>query len=975
MDPSNLILAKDRIHRCLKKARNHLNLAGLGLGDADLAGIADFKDLTGLQFLDLTGNALTKQPACVGTFTELCWLGLNFNRLTDVAGVEKLAKLQRLYLRGNALAALPEDIGKLEALVELDLTGNAIIRLPDSMGSLAALEQIALEEKHLVPDQRAAWEQQHWQSLREHLLRSTSAGQPALVTYAAKVILIGEQDNGKTCLQMALRGLQPQAQNPSTEGMNRVPLHLTLVGDRIASEVRKQRPGPQEEVIDLQLWDMGGQHDYKQIHQLLFSQGAIYLAVAKARDGGSMRELEEWLDLVHRRTQQNATVIVVFTYNKPDASVKLADLERKFLGLRFKGLYMVDSLENIGINELRRRLAEIVREEDGPFARRWQRGWVEVFHELEAMNEPFVDRGTVVGICERHGITAADEQEILVRTGHYVGSWLWREDTPAGKMVVVLEPQWLNRAVARLLEHEDTQAAHGLIGHSELKKLWLKQARDDEPGFPEDTHEMLIQLMEINELAYRPHQQGQVHGSGDLLLVTQMVEGGSVSEMDTEWERIKPANFMEARQVIAFVHPNPSLAFGSVPELIYLLIFRLRSHSLGRKNYCDARHWQNGLLVSDNFGSVGRIELKDNQLHVTVRYVLTDQLFYVISNQIGPDEDALWNGLRKMEYVFCGDACLRSDVHKGNGLVSLVQCHLNMAKENPFVNCGWQLCGESLEIAKVLPKARIVTPQRNEMTAKLDQLIALIEQGERTVVEMRQTIIAMLEGIGSSLEELRTQSRMHADEIIVAMGNVQKSKPSLFSVLPVEKEWWRLSGLAEIEVDIIIWCEWSLVPVFFHGEKYGDGLRGIVRVKMPREWVYYAKNATQFTIWGLLALKTGGLGTAVAPAFGGKDLLADPLRKWLNEAFKISTQTRNMLKEYDGDRIGATAPGAAGGDLECDPAAERIYGKPLDDKQVIDQLRKKFFETDPGWGGLEPKCEESAWSWRHPGYEKFGRRK
>lgn len=85
-----------------------------------------------------------------------------------------------------------------------------------------------------------------------------------------------------------------------------------------------------------------------------------------------------------------------------------------------------------------------------------------------------------------------EEQRQVIRTGHYIGALLWREDLPAGEDVVVLNPDWLCRAVARLLDDEETQQAHGLVDVPKLGRVWSGPGRDGTPGYEPDTYPALI---------------------------------------------------------------------------------------------------------------------------------------------------------------------------------------------------------------------------------------------------------------------------------------------------------------------------------------------------------------------------------------------------------------------------------------------------------------------------------------------------
>ena len=368
MSASPIESARARIADCLQldeqgrlvQRRDHLNLSGLGLTDGELTARFDprerglpeigLADLPHLRYLDLTGNELTELPACVTGFTGLVWLGLNFNRLKILPeDLGALVHLQRLCLRGNALTELPVSIGNLRALEELDLTGGKLAQLPSAMARLDALEHLALEEEALAPDLRAAWKDNGWKSLREHLARVRD--EVPAVQFVGKVVLVGSQEHGKTCLQRALRGEKFVAGHKSTDGMSRERLHLGLNGDFVSLAERAQTPGPREDVVDLTLWDMGGQESYQHTHQMFFTPSAVYLVVTLPREGASIQALDKWIELVKRRTGGEATVIVVSTWCRKypaDQAVTLAELQARH-GEMIRALVTVDSKDETEI--------------------------------------------------------------------------------------------------------------------------------------------------------------------------------------------------------------------------------------------------------------------------------------------------------------------------------------------------------------------------------------------------------------------------------------------------------------------------------------------------------------------------------------------------------------------------------------------------------------------------------------------------
>ncbi|MFE8597103.1 metallophosphoesterase [Archangium violaceum] len=105
-------------------------------------------------------------------------------------------------------------------------------------------------------------------------------------TVSAKVVLVGEGNAGKSCL--ALRLAEDRYEElGSTHGMRfwSVPEERILPGEGA-------RAGIQRELI---LWDMGGQGEYRLVHQLFLRDSTLALMVMEPRRGrAALDELEGW---------------------------------------------------------------------------------------------------------------------------------------------------------------------------------------------------------------------------------------------------------------------------------------------------------------------------------------------------------------------------------------------------------------------------------------------------------------------------------------------------------------------------------------------------------------------------------------------------------------------------------------------------------------------------------------------------------
>ena len=96
--------------------------------------------------LDLEDFSLTGAvPAEVGRLSALIQLNLNSNQLTSVpAEIGQLTALRELYLGENQLTSLPAEIGQLAALEWLDLSENQLTRVPAEIGLLRSLTWLNL---------------------------------------------------------------------------------------------------------------------------------------------------------------------------------------------------------------------------------------------------------------------------------------------------------------------------------------------------------------------------------------------------------------------------------------------------------------------------------------------------------------------------------------------------------------------------------------------------------------------------------------------------------------------------------------------------------------------------------------------------------------------------------------------------------------------------------------------------------------
>ena len=111
----------------------------------------DFRDLRGLEGLDLSGNSITSMSDALFTdFDSLVELDVSRNGLTVLPAVNTLTALTSLDVSGNALSGLP-DISTLTKVTNLDASGNDLTVFPDLTG-LTALTRLDLSGNEIGGD-------------------------------------------------------------------------------------------------------------------------------------------------------------------------------------------------------------------------------------------------------------------------------------------------------------------------------------------------------------------------------------------------------------------------------------------------------------------------------------------------------------------------------------------------------------------------------------------------------------------------------------------------------------------------------------------------------------------------------------------------------------------------------------------------------------------------------------------------------
>ena len=572
--------------------------------------------LTDFRQLYVSDNLLTELPREIGQLTSLRVLDLAGNQLAELPPeIGQLAKLAELYLRDNLLTALPPEIGQLTSLQTLDLSGNQLAVLPGQLGELVTARL------HLVLSDNP---------LNEPLPELITRGTDALATYLrsledatpqyeAKVLLVGEGNVGKTSLIAALQDA------PFIEGRE------TTHGIEIQS--LSMRHPDLEVCMTIRMWDFGGQEVYRITHQFFFSRRAIYLVVWNPREGQEQGEVEGWLRRIRLRVRQDARALVVATHcdeRHPELDYPhLRQIFPKLLVSQFE----VDNRSGHGIPELRDGIA--IQAAQLPqmgqlISPRWTAARDEILDLSET--EPQISYEKFAEICRHHDVYTG-EIMTLAELLHDLGHIVYYGTDEGLRDFVVLDPEWLTKAISYVFEDGPTKQSDGILQHARLPEIW--QGRQDGPTYAPRYFPYFLRLMEKFDVSYR------LEDDEYRSLVAQLVP---YERPDLPWDSNTPP--VEGTRSLALICQLSE----SVPGLMAWMTVRHHRSSIGK-------HWRSGVFLRhpiDAYASEALVELRTPiQLSVEVRASSPDLFFNVLRDSV---EDLImrrWPGLEYSLFVPC----------------------------------------------------------------------------------------------------------------------------------------------------------------------------------------------------------------------------------------------------------------------------------------------------------------------------------
>jgi len=520
---TELNLSKNQLSSLPAEIGKLENLTELNLSKNQLSSLpAEIGKLQNLRWLSLSSNHLSSLPAEIGKLQNLRWLSLSSNHLSSLsAEIGKLENLKELDLSSNHLSSLSAEIGKLENLKELDLRSNHLSSLPKEIKKLKWLyRNPSIKEEALRIDELLFGGLMRFQRSEEYMptyswgldLRGNKFNFPKevfhkppkeLIQYIldwqkgqkqalheAKVIIIGTGGVGKTSLvNMITKG-----------GYNKE--ELKTEGIEITDWKIKRR----EDVIDLHIWDFGGQEIMHATHKFFMTKRSLYILVTNPRteDRYGDTDIDYWMKLIQSYAGKEVPVIIAI--NKCD--IHTIDVGKGTLKDRYGQLVEIVETsceKEIGIDALKDAIQKSISalphiDDTLPLT------YFDIKNRLVQTNKEYIAYHAYRGVCRK-----VDEEfeelsmKVLMGLLHDLGIMLNFCDTEEGEEIAqtqVLNPEWVTKGVYAVINAKRLIEQGGKVSYEDFREILPIE------GYPTEEERRLIRMvMRRFELAYKLHNE------------------------------------------------------------------------------------------------------------------------------------------------------------------------------------------------------------------------------------------------------------------------------------------------------------------------------------------------------------------------------------------------------------------------------------------------------------------------------------
>ena len=382
------------------------------------------------------------------------------------------------------------------------------------------------------------------------------------------------------------------------------------------------------------------------------------------------------------------------------------------------GFYEVDSLvpdestgEMVGIAELKKVIAGQAAQLE-QMGMLFNRNWKDARDDLITNPEPRISYAAFGETCARYGLSQIDA-DTLAHLMHDLGYIVHYSDDERLRDDVVLQPQWLTKAIGFVLEDRVTQDCEGILPDGRLHQVWHDHPFPNEPRYDPGLYPFFLRLMEKYDVSYRLPD-------GKASLVAQHVPQ---VRPDLPWlpEQEPPENLRRIAMICA-LEEDP-------PGLVPWMIVRTHDYAIEQKNAAGSvhrLHWQKGMFLSHAPHGEAMLEKRGREFHIYTQADWPEYFLNVLQHTLQKLITDNWPGMEG-RYGFMVPCPEVTNGQPCKGRFKIQALRQFLAEGDVTVRC--QECSCRLSIVELLfgfeePDMSVQLREIKEQLAGMDSRIA-----------------------------------------------------------------------------------------------------------------------------------------------------------------------------------------------------------------------------------------------------------
>lgn len=465
-------------------------LQELDCSDNQISDLSPLSGLLALQALDCSNNQIIDLSPLndLSALQALNWLNCGSNQIIDLSPLSDLPALQVLHCHDNQIIDL-SPLSDLTALQTLSCNDNQISYLlplrdlpalqklhsgANEVNDLSVIDDLLLSDqlqefsfynspKSGIPSTLLG--RNHGYNCLEDIkhYRQAILSQGSVTQKQLKIQLVGNGRVGKTTLAIALETGKPvEVDCASTHGITIKTIPFPMDND---------------DTINLNLWDFGGQEIYHATHRLFLSSDCLYLllwAEETEEDDQEIRHsVNYWLEAIQDLGGNSPVIIVKNQMDRaknkspvpPELAMEELDQEYEFVGISAK--------KHQGMYKLRGIIEEFLYDPKLQVRVELPNTWVAVQKQLEALK--VTDKSIAFShfrdLCMAAGI---DYVDWFVDYLHKIGVLFYQKKTFQDQ--VILDQNWVIDAAYRVFDpngcREDIEDKRGKFKGKFTRSIW-----------------------------------------------------------------------------------------------------------------------------------------------------------------------------------------------------------------------------------------------------------------------------------------------------------------------------------------------------------------------------------------------------------------------------------------------------------------------------------------------------------------------